>query len=72
MKLVISYQFLCAEHEFDVQIEKISSSFFVITIWKKLSLHNEMHYNALHFFYKSHVTEIKLVISYQFLFVEHE
>jgi len=29
-----------------------------------------MHYNALTFFYKSHVTEIKLVISYQFFCAE--
>jgi len=31
-----------------------------------------MHYNALTNFYKSHVTEIKLVISYQFVCAEHE
>jgi len=32
-----------------------------------------MHYNALTiYFYKSHVTEIKLAISYQLLCAEHE
>ena len=42
MKLVISYQFLCAEHEYVIQIAKIAVVFFVITIWKKLNLHHEM------------------------------
>jgi len=32
MKLVISYQFLCAEHEYVIQIAKIAVVFFVITI----------------------------------------
>jgi len=31
-----------------------------------------MHYNALRNFYKSHVTVIKLVLSYQCLCAEHE
>jgi len=31
-----------------------------------------MHYNALNFFYKRHVTEIKLVISCQFLCAENK
>jgi len=31
-----------------------------------------MHFNAFTFFYKGHVTEIKLAISYQFVFYEHE
>ena len=32
-----------------------------------------MHFNAFTIsIYKSHVTEIKLIISYQFVFAEHE
>ena len=31
-----------------------------------------MHYNALTTFYKSHVIEIQLVISYEILYTEHE
>jgi len=32
IKLVISYQLLCAEHEYDIQIAKLALA-FVITLW---------------------------------------
>ena len=51
---------------------KVRSSFFVITIWKNLFYIMKcsiMHYIS---FYKSHATEIKLVISYQILWVSRQ
>jgi len=73
IELVISYQFLCVESEYGIQIAKLALVFLNYNLKKKLIFHHKMHFNAFTiWFYKSPVIEIKLVISYQLAFAEHE